>query len=181
VSARNIVVSFPTSQYFRPAGQSTFSLDSLGAKDTCRVPLTLVFSGKKAQDDRRADYAPAITWSSGPASYLRTHRVLIDFQSTITGVAEGGTGIPGQCVLCQNYPNPFNPVTTVRFGLPRRVQVTLTVYNTLGQQVARLVDGDVDAGYHEVKFDGTRLASGVYFYRLTAGSYVETRKLLLLR
>jgi hypothetical protein len=72
-------------------------------------------------------------------------------------------------------------VTTVRFGLPQRSRVSLTVYNTLGQQIARLVDGDVDAGYHEVKIDGSRLASGVYFYRLTAGSYVETKKLLLLR
>jgi hypothetical protein len=181
VSARNIVVSFPTTAHFVPAGSSTFSLDSLGAKDSCRVPLTLVFSGKKQQDDRRSDYAPVITWSSGPTSYLRTHRVLVDFQSTITGVTAAGSGVPGEYALYQNYPNPFNPVTTVRFALPRRMQIRLTVYNTLGQQIGRLVDGDVDAGYHEVKFDGSRLASGVYFYRLTAGSYVETKKLLLLR
>jgi hypothetical protein len=181
VSARNIVVSFPTSQYFRPAGQSTFTLDSLGAKDSCRVPLTLVFSGKKQQDDRRSDYAPVITWSSGPTSYLRTHRVLIDFQSTLTGVTEGGTGIPGQFVLCQNYPNPFNPVTTVRFALPHRSHVRLTVFNTLGQKVAELVSGDIDAGYHEIQFNATNLASGVYFYRIQAGSYVETKKLCLIR
>jgi hypothetical protein len=55
------------------------------------------------------------------------------------------------------------------------------VFNTLGQRVVQLVNGDIDAGYHEIRFDGNNLASGVYFYRMTAGSYAETRKLLLLK
>jgi hypothetical protein len=59
--------------------------------------------------------------------------------------------------------------------------VNLTVFNTLGQQVATLVNGEMEAGYHSVRFDGSKLASGVYFYRLQAGTYVETKKLLLLR
>jgi hypothetical protein len=59
--------------------------------------------------------------------------------------------------------------------------VNLTVFNTLGQQVATLVNGEMEAGYHSVRFDGSKLASGVYFYRLSAGTYVETRKLLILK
>jgi photosystem II stability/assembly factor-like uncharacterized protein len=103
---------------------------------------------------------------------------------------------PETIVLDQNYPNPFNPSTTIRYGLPSRSHVTLTVFNTLGQQVAVLHNGEQEAGYQEVRFDGAGLSSGVYFYRLQVhprdfvlgsdlksgtGEFVETRKLLLIR
>lgn len=88
---------------------------------------------------------------------------------------------PTEFDLAQNYPNPFNPSTTIRYGLPGPSMVTLTVYNALGQQVAVLQDGMQEPGYHEMKFDGTGLASGFYLYRLTAGDFVQTRKMLLVR
>ena len=91
--------------------------------------------------------------------------------------------------LSQNFPNPFNPNTTIRFALPQRSLVFLTVFNTLGQQVATLVHGEEEVGHHEVTFDGSGLSSGVYFYRLSASplagpaasTYIETRRLLLLK
>ena len=89
--------------------------------------------------------------------------------------------VPAAFTLQQNYPNPFNPSTTIRFSLPHRSHVTLTLSNMIGQQVAALVNGEIGAGSHEVKFDGSRLPSGVYFYRLQAGSYTDTKKLLLVR
>jgi hypothetical protein len=92
-----------------------------------------------------------------------------------------GTLVPSSFALEQNFPNPFNPLTTIRYGIPTCSIVKLSVYNTLGQQVALLQDGEQEAGYHEVKFDGSGLSSGVYFYRLTAGTFVETKKLLLVR
>ncbi len=88
---------------------------------------------------------------------------------------------PGDFQLHQNYPNPFNPSTTIRYGLPSRSHVILTIFNTLGQQVAQLVNGEMKAGFHDVKFDGVGLSSGVYFYRMQAGSHMETKRLLLLR
>jgi hypothetical protein len=77
--------------------------------------------------------------------------------------------------------NPFNPTTTIRYGLPARSHVKLTVFNTLGQHVSMLIQVEQDAGYHVVKFDGTGLPSGLYFYRVQAGDFVETRRLVLLR
>ena len=77
--------------------------------------------------------------------------------------------VPRAHVLEQNYPNPFNPTTTIRYGLPTRSYVTLTVYSTLGQRVATLFHGEQEAGYHEAVFDASGLASGMYLYRLQAG------------
>jgi hypothetical protein len=92
-----------------------------------------------------------------------------------------GGSVPSEFNLDQNYPNPFNPTTTIRYALPNRSHVTLSIFNTLGQQVAQLVNNEVNAGFHEVNFDGNRLASGVYFYRLQAGEFVQTRSLCLIR
>ena len=101
-------------------------------------------------------------------------------QQSSSGV-ESEVAMPGVFALCANFPNPFNPSTTIRYGLPNRSHVTLTVFNALGQQVSILQNGEQDAGYHDVRFDGENLPSGVYFYRMTAGSFTETRRLTLLR
>jgi hypothetical protein len=103
------------------------------------------------------------------------------FEVVITGSVTDLAVVPITYVLDQNYPNPFNPSTTIRYGLPHKSAVQLTVFNTLGQQVAQLVNVEMEAGYHEMRFDGTGLSSGVYFYRLQAEDFVETRKLLLCR
>ncbi len=83
--------------------------------------------------------------------------------------------------LEQNFPNPVNPTTVIRYSLPTATQVRLTIYNTLGQEVSTLVNGIQDAGYKLVKWTAAAMPSGVYFYRLQAGQFSETKKLLLLR
>ena len=99
---------------------------------------------------------------------------------TLTSVA-AAIGSPHTFVLQQNYPNPFNPSTNVEFSLPSSSQVRLTVYNMLGQEVATLVNGQMEAGTHTVRFDASRLSSGIYLYRLNAGSFVKTMKMILLK
>jgi phosphodiesterase/alkaline phosphatase D-like protein len=113
-----------------------------------------------------------------PMTHL-TVRVLVGLDSDIERKLT--ELLPDSYSLGQNYPNPFNPVTTIRYGLPQRSMVNLTLFNALGQQVRQLVSGEQEAGFHDVKFDGSGLASGVYFYRVRAGSFVESRKLILLK
>jgi hypothetical protein len=89
--------------------------------------------------------------------------------------------------LYNNYPNPFNPETVIKFSLKEKSNVTLTVYNIAGQKVAELVSGEMEKGFHEKKFNGTKLSSGVYIFRLNAQSlegtthYSKTMKSLLLK
>jgi hypothetical protein len=99
----------------------------------------------------------------------------------ITGVNDERTERPARFSLHQNYPNPFNPGTVISYQLLVNNWVTLKVYNVLGQEVATLVNERREAGRYEAVFDGSKLTSGVYYYRLQAGNYNETKKLLLLR
>jgi len=94
--------------------------------------------------------------------------------------------LPKEYSLSQNFPNPFNPVTSINYSLPEAVYVKLEIYNILGQKVRTLVDKPQVAGYKTVRWDGRdkdrrEMASGVYFYRLEAGRYSSTKKLLLLK
>lgn len=86
---------------------------------------------------------------------------------------------PAALSLRQNYPNPFNPTTSISFDIPSQSRVTLAVYDLLGREVAHLIDGTLNAGTHIVLFDGSTLASGVYFYRLAAGNVVRTKRMVL--
>ncbi|HSH00092.1 MAG TPA: T9SS type A sorting domain-containing protein, partial [candidate division Zixibacteria bacterium] len=89
--------------------------------------------------------------------------------------------LPAEFVLSQNHPNPFNPETTIDFALPRRAEVELSIYNVLGQRVTTLFSGEAAAGRHTVNWRADAYASGVYFYRLSAGETTLTRKMLLLK
>ncbi len=89
--------------------------------------------------------------------------------------------VPSEFSLHPNYPNPFNPVTTISFSLPVASHVSLEVYNVMGQRVTTVADGFYEAGVHACEWDGSAVASGVYFYRLETDAYTETKKMLLLK
>jgi hypothetical protein len=89
--------------------------------------------------------------------------------------------LPTEFQLSQNYPNPFNPSTTIEYAIPKDSKVTLILYDILGREVQRLVDGFIRAGYHKSVLNASYLSTGVYFYRIMAGNFIQTRKLLLLK
>ncbi|MEO8230753.1 MAG: T9SS type A sorting domain-containing protein, partial [Ignavibacteriota bacterium] len=97
------------------------------------------------------------------------------------GVENEITSLPEEYLLSQNYPNPFNPSTKISWQSPVGSHQSLKVYDILGNEVATLVDEYKPAGSYEVEFDASRLTSGIYFYRLQAGSFVETKKMILLK
>ena len=112
------------------------------------------------------------------------------FSGPATSVENDGVGSPSEFLLFQNYPNPFNPSTTIIFTISQSPLpggdgngglVTLKVYDILGNQVATLVNKVLSAGEYEISFDAGRLSSGLYFYTLQSGSFIETKKMVLLR
>jgi hypothetical protein len=107
----------------------------------------------------------------------------IDFDGTIkySNMIEIEVSIPLEFSLSQNYPNPFNPVTTIKFSLPEEKDVTLIVYNSLGEIVTALLNEKLNAGYHQVEFNGSSIPSGVYFYKLNAGSFSDIKKMILIK
>lgn len=99
-----------------------------------------------------------------------------------TSIHYYGRALPKRFALEQNYPNPFNPTTTIKYALPKSGKVKVEVFNLLGQKVAALVNSFKQAGYHQITFDGSNLASGVYVYRLsTDAGFMQTRKMILMR
>ncbi|KAA3634387.1 MAG: T9SS C-terminal target domain-containing protein [Calditrichaeota bacterium] len=95
-------------------------------------------------------------------------------------VVADGNGLPTSFSLSQNYPNPFNPTTNISFDLPKKSDVVLTIYNVTGQKVTEISDS-YDAGSHTINWDASNNASGIYFYKLNAGDFTDTKKMMLIK
>jgi hypothetical protein len=101
--------------------------------------------------------------------------------STLFASAEGPPDLPVSFSLQQNYPNPFNPSTTIKFSIPQSDKVTLRLFNVLGQQVALLVNDYLPVGSHSTQWNASNFPSGMYFYRLQARGFTETKRMMLLK
>ena len=117
---------------------------------------------------------------NGKISY-RLKQVDFDGSCEYSNTIEVDLNMPVEFALAQNYPNPFNPVTTINYSLASKEKVDLKIYNILGKQVFSLVNEMQDAGNYTVKFDASKLSSGVYFYELNAGSFSAKKKMVLLK
>jgi len=159
-----------------PYLQSVFLNDSLIAHG--KMTEIILFSGLQHGFDINWPTANAFT----VAGLVAKDSVLSFFNRIVTGIQQTDEiSPPDGFVLSQNYPNPFNPSTTIRFQVPNSSFVNLKVYDILGNEVATLVNEEKQARGYEVNFNASKLSSGIYFYRIKAGSFVETKKMILLR
>jgi len=113
--------------------------------------------------------------------YYRLKQIDLDGSYKYSDVIEVEIEQPTEYSLSQNYPNPFNPNTTIEFGLAKSGFVTLDIYDLLGNKVGTLVNKKLTAGKHEIKFDASNLSSGIYLYKISAGNYIESKKMILLK
>jgi Secretion system C-terminal sorting domain len=125
--------------------------------------------------------APASSSDFVPADASQWGRFSIAMGSILTSIRQIGTETPTVYALNQNYPNPFNPVTNISYNLPKSSKVSLKVYDIKGQLISTLFEGNQNTGIYLTQFDGSKLASGVYFYKLEAGDYKEVRKMTLIK
>lgn len=126
----------------------------------------------------------SVTYAQGDGKYAVNGIYILSALSAVrTSVRSdaGGTAAVKDFILDQNYPNPFNPSTAIRYSLPQAREVTLKIYSLAGQELATLVHQQQAAGKHSIQWHAERLPSGVYMYRLQAGDFVETKKMILLR
>jgi hypothetical protein len=183
VGARTTIASSPLSLSYAQLGGGIIRLTLIGsqgiAADSVRL-IDVFFAARQSYGTASIAFQQVQCSASNLAS--------IAVQELLNGqVAIGPTSVPQPVngpvafSLLQNYPNPFNPSTIIRYDLPVLGQVTLKVYNLLGQEVATLIDDVQEAGHKSILFKPSNLASGVYFYRLDAGSFTSVKKLLLLK
>jgi hypothetical protein len=128
-------------------------------------------------DARSTVFLPSGSWFSSRALTGELRYVV----STTTGITNLNTGIPESYSLSQNYPNPFNPNTHFKFAIPEKNNVTLKIYDVNGREVAVLANGEFNPGNYIVSWNASGVASGVYFYTISSGSFTQTKKLMLVK
>ncbi len=196
------ISSNPSSMTFGDVGAGQSLTDTLRIQNTGTAPLTIsnissdsaAFSVSRTSLVIAAGDADTISVTFNPTEiqfYASTLRITSNTPTSPTNISLSGNGVQPSSVeehklpttynLEQCYPNPFNPAATIRYSLPEAGPVTMKVYNTLGEEVATLVDHQQNAGTYTVSFDASGFASGLYFYRITAGKFSETRKMLLIK
>jgi len=172
--------------------EAKISLDSIKTADEDRfypkngmkIPIEIYFHDN---DDGTTTHESALGWS--PNNTDLAWQSPTEWTYTFIGDRYGVVGVEDEKVsnvattfsLEQNYPNPFNPVTTIEYSIAKAEKVKISVYNVLGQKVDELVNNKMQAGVYKVNWNASGFASGMYFYKIQAGNFVKTRKMLLMK
>ena len=142
---------------------------------------TVAFVKGQGTTTQKSDYSFVDKNLDGGKYYYRLKQVDLDGKFEFSNIVEVEVISITSYSLEQNYPNPFNPSTTINYGLKEKSNVRIILLNSLGEEIAVLVNEGQDKGYHKVEFDGSKLSSGVYFYQIKAGNFINTKKMILLR
>jgi hypothetical protein len=162
-----LIYAIPFEEDYIPAGEGSIAILRFEGKDPVNLELT-----KVAQQDG--------------ISLINTEAKPLEFDFNPTPVAKPKKELPSTFSLSQNHPNPFNPSTMIEYALPQNAEVSLVIYNVLGQKVKTLVNEFQTAGFKSVEWDGKDemgnvTATGIYFYKLMAGDYTQTKKMVMLK
>jgi len=163
-------------QFFDSASSVTFSA----------TPTQLTHNGKEYYFQRWNGSGNG-SYNGTEPSYTITNFNNVTVQTAVydtippIGIVNLNTGVPQQFSLHQNYPNPFNPVTKIKFDLPKASNVSIKLYDVIGNEVVQIYSGDLQAGYFEADFNASSYASGVYFYRITAGDFTSVKRMVLVK
>ncbi|TSA15901.1 T9SS C-terminal target domain-containing protein [bacterium] len=172
----------PDSLRFKAANYASFD----ASRDAASADRSMIFlnQGSVTIDGgaQTGWYYYAVAYDTSEVKVIASLKeVETKYRSTLVSVERATNIIPEGYELSQNYPNPFNPATKIKFSVPQRSSVTLSVYDELGRNVCSLVNQQLDAGTYVSTFDASNLSSGVYYYVLRAGSFVESHKMILIR
>ncbi|MEO8230791.1 MAG: T9SS type A sorting domain-containing protein [Ignavibacteriota bacterium] len=148
-------------------GTTLYQQNSQGITST-HPPITAIYS------DGGSLKSAFAYWANGPRG------IYFDAENLVTDVSDL-SGTVDKYELAQNYPNPFNPSTVIKFSVPEQANITLKIFNSIGQQVATLLNGEISAGNHQVDFNASALSSGIYFYQISSANFTATKKMILIK
>lgn len=184
IEADSIYVKFPETSMFAPVNSDSVSFT---ITDTASIELKLEMLQPHPVDTFLV-YYPELHWRSSGKSYMRRYAMKIKTWGEFVPTSIAGNEVDHELTyqLMDNYPNPFNPATTIRFQIPKTEHVAIVVYDILGRQMTELTNGLYQAGTHQIYWEGKNqqgqpVASGLYIYRIKAGNFVQSKKMLLLK
>jgi subtilisin-like proprotein convertase family protein len=166
---------------FDDQADTIFSPEYIEFGPRVRLPvgtLNSVFAGKNAKGNWRLKITDNVAASSG---YLYSWGIQVNNNVLVGVESESEAELPSNYKLRQNYPNPFNPVTNITFSIPSKNIVKLKVFDMLGKEIAVLINKEMNAGSYDIDFNGSKLSSGIYFYKLEAGAFTDVKKMTLIK
>jgi hypothetical protein len=167
-----------------PGAEFSLRIPQIEMNHDYNVEFYADHNGNGLYDSPPADHAWRISFNSNTGNFVQnfSHNAnFVDINWTNVTAVEEESNTPNSFALNQNYPNPFNPSTTITFNLSEGSNVSLKVYDVLGQEVAALLNQNMSIGLHQVQFDATNLHSGTYYYRIETDNYSEVKKMVLLK